>query len=91
MAVDPAGKVHAGNNDRLQLMALKPETRTQIEQSGLRIFNRLALPPGRYTVRLATHDSAGGALGSVALQSRRSRLQRAAFEHERPGVDIYHH
>ena len=65
-AVDAAGKVRAGSNDRLQLMALKPDTKAQIEQSGLRVFNRMELPPGRYAVRIATHDEAGGALGSVA-------------------------
>jgi VWFA-related protein len=66
VAVDAAGKVRAGSNDRLQLMALKPDTQAQIEQSGLRVFNRVLLPPGRYAVRIATHDEAGGALGSVA-------------------------
>jgi hypothetical protein len=66
VAMDATGKVRAGNNDRLQLMALKADTRAQIEQSGLRMFNRMSLPPGRYAVRMATHDQGGGALGSVA-------------------------
>jgi VWFA-related protein len=65
VAVDAAGTVRAGSNDRLQLSAVKPDTRTRIEQSGLRIVNRMTLPPGRYTVRIATHDGSG-ALGSVA-------------------------
>ena len=65
-AVDAAGKVRAGSNDRLQLTALKPETKTQISESGLRVFNRMTLAPGRYTVRVAAHDQAGGAVGSVA-------------------------
>jgi len=46
--------------------ALKPDTKAQIEQSGVRVFNRLSLAPGRYTVRIGAHDQAGGALGSVA-------------------------
>jgi VWFA-related protein len=66
VAVDAAGQVRAGNNDRLQLTALKPDTRAQIQQSGLRVFNRMSLPPGRYAVRIAAHDQAGGALGSLA-------------------------
>jgi hypothetical protein len=66
VAVDAAGKARAGNNDRLQLTALKPETRAQIEQSGLRLFNRMSLAKGRYAVRIPPHDQAGGALGSVA-------------------------
>ncbi|HEY1909713.1 MAG TPA: VWA domain-containing protein [Vicinamibacterales bacterium] len=65
-AVDAAGKVRAGSNDRLQLTALKSETKAQITESGLRVFNRMTLSPGRYTVRVAAHDQAGGAVGSVA-------------------------
>jgi VWFA-related protein len=68
VAVDPTGKVRAGSNDRLQLTALKPETRAQIERSGLRVFNRLALPPGRYTVRIGAHEVDGGTVGSVAYE-----------------------
>ena len=65
-AVDAAGTVRAGSNDRLQLTALKPETKAQIAESGLRVFNRMTLAPGRYTVRVAAHDQSGGAVGSVA-------------------------
>ncbi len=65
-AVDAGGKVRAGSNDRLQLTALKPETKAQITESGLRVFNRMTLAPGRYTVRVAARDQAGGAVGSVA-------------------------
>jgi hypothetical protein len=65
-AVDAAGNVRAGSNDRLQLTALKPETKTQVTETGLRVFNRMTLAPGRYMVRVAAHDQSGGALGSVA-------------------------
>ena len=75
VAVDSEGKARAGSNDRLQLTALKPDTRKQIEESGLRVFNRMTLPPGRYSVRLATHDESGGALGSATC-TRKSLCAR---------------
>ncbi len=65
VAADASGKLRAASNDRLQLMTLRPETKLRIERSGLRVFNRVALPPGRYTLRVAIRDQAGGALGSV--------------------------
>jgi VWFA-related protein len=66
VAVDAKGKVRAGSNDRIKVTALRPETKGKIEQSGLRVFNRVELAPGRYQIRLATHDEGGGAVGSVA-------------------------
>jgi VWFA-related protein len=65
VAVDPRGRVRGGNNDLVR-WNLKPETKTLIEQSGFRVLNRFNLPPGRYQVRIASHDSNGGRVGSVA-------------------------
>jgi hypothetical protein len=67
MAIDVDGKVKGGNTDMLSMTALKPETKARIEQTGLRLLNRVDLPPGKYQVRVAAHDSAGGAVGSVLL------------------------
>ena len=36
-----------------------------MEQLGLRITDRIDLPPGRYQMRVAAHDTGGGSLGSV--------------------------
>ena len=36
-----------------------------MEQSGVRVLNRIELPPGRYQLRAAAKDSAKNALGSV--------------------------
>jgi VWFA-related protein len=63
-AIDAQGKVRGGNTDAVTL-SLRPETKSRIEQNGMRMLNRLDLPPGRYQLRLATHDAGGGALGSV--------------------------
>ena len=67
LAIDANGKVKGGNTDAIAMNALKPETKTRIEQSGLRLLNRIDLPPGKYQMRVAAHDSAGGAVGSVLL------------------------
>ncbi len=65
IAIDANGKVRGGNTDSLTLTNLKPESKARIEQSGLRMLNRLDLPPGKYQLRIAAHDSAGGNVGSV--------------------------
>jgi VWFA-related protein len=65
IAIDAAGKVKGGNTDSVTLTNLKPESKARIEQSGLRMLNRLELPPGRYQLRIAAHDASGGNVGSV--------------------------
>ena len=63
-AVDAKGKMKASSRETLSLN-LKPETRTRVEQTGIRMLSRLNVPPGTYQLRVAAHDLAGGALGSV--------------------------
>jgi hypothetical protein len=46
-------------------MTLKPETKTRVAASGLRLLKRVEVPPGRYQVRFAAEDSGGGNAGSV--------------------------
>jgi VWFA-related protein len=62
--VDHDGKIRAGSTDSLA-MTLKPETKTRVAASGLRLLERVDLPPGRYQVRVAAHDQGGGNAGSV--------------------------
>jgi len=62
--VDIDGKIRAGATDSLA-MALKPETKTRVAASGLRLLERVEVPPGRYQVRVAAHDPGGGKAGSV--------------------------
>jgi VWFA-related protein len=64
MAFDAQGKVRGGNTDAITLN-LKPETKARVEQTGIRLLNRLDLPPGRYQLRFAAHDTNGGNIGSV--------------------------
>jgi VWFA-related protein len=65
IAVDTNGKIKQGNTESMTWTNLKPETKTRIEQNGLRMLNRLELPPGRYQLHVAVRDTAGGAIGSV--------------------------
>jgi len=65
LAIDAKGKVQGGNTDMVSMANLRPETKTRIEASGLRLLNRIEIPPGRYEIRIAAHDSAGGNVGSV--------------------------
>ena len=60
----PRARCAAASTDTLTLN-LRPETRTRVEQTGFRVLNRLDLPPGRYQLRVAAHDTAGGGVGSV--------------------------
>lgn len=64
MAIDAQGKVRAGNSDVIT-MNLRPETKQRMEQTGVRLLNRVNLPPGRYQLRFAARDAAGGAIGAV--------------------------
>jgi VWFA-related protein len=61
---DLQGKVKAANTTTLDL-ALKPETSARVKQSGLRLLDRLSLPPGSYQLRVAARDGNGGLVGSV--------------------------
>ena len=63
-AVDAKGKMKASSRETVALN-LKPETRTRVEQSSIRILSRMNIPAGRYQLRVAAHDLSGGALGSV--------------------------
>jgi hypothetical protein len=67
VAIDANGKIKGGDTAVLTMSALKPETKARIERNGMRMLHRLDVPPGKYQLRVAAHDSAGGAVGSVLL------------------------
>jgi VWFA-related protein len=79
LAIDANGKVKGGNTDSLTLTNLKPESKARIEQSGLRMLNRLDLPPGKYQLRIAAHDPAGGNVGSVQYDLEVPDYAKAPF------------
>lgn len=79
LAIDQNGKVKGGNTDSLAMPNLKPETKARIEQTGLRMLNRLDLPPGKYQLRVAAHDTNGGNVGSVQYDLAVPDFQKAPF------------
>jgi hypothetical protein len=79
LAIDQNGKIKGGNTDSLTMAGLKPETKARIEQTGLRMLNRLDLPPGKYQLRVAAHDSSGGNVGSVQYDLQVPDFQKAPF------------
>jgi len=61
--VDPQGKVVNGNKETLN-MSFKPDTHAMVLDRGFRLQSKIDVPPGRYALRLAVHES-GGKVGSV--------------------------
>ena len=64
LAIDSKGKVWGARNDSVGLN-LRPETRARVQQSGMRMLNRVDLPPGRYQLRVAARDGVKTSVGSV--------------------------
>ena len=64
-AVDATGKTKAGKTETVTLN-LRPENKARVAENGLRFMGRLDLPPGRYTLRVATRDVTGGKVGSIS-------------------------
>ncbi|MBS1819924.1 MAG: VWA domain-containing protein [Acidobacteria bacterium] len=64
MAVDNKAKTYGASNNSLTLN-LRPDTRARVEQSGVRVLNRVDLPPGRYQLRAAARDPEKSLMGSV--------------------------
>jgi VWFA-related protein len=64
MAADEKAKIRDGARDVAQLR-LKADTHAAVMRYGVRILRRLALPPGRYQLRIGARESGGGLVGSV--------------------------
>jgi hypothetical protein len=63
-AINAAGKVFKGEQHRLRL-ALKPDTYTRAQANGLRLLSEMALPAGRYQLRVAAGNTGSNRAGSV--------------------------
>jgi VWFA-related protein len=64
LAVDSKAKVYGAHNDALTLN-LRPETKARIEQTGVRLLNRMEMPAGRYQLRIAARDTQNTSIGSI--------------------------
>lgn len=63
-ATGAIAKNRAARKDTLSL-DLSPDDQTRVRRSGVRVLNRIDVPPGRYQIRVAAHDSGTRKLGSV--------------------------
>lgn len=63
-AIDAQDNVR-GTNTGTVTMNFRPESKPRVEQTGIRVINRLDLPPGRYQLRLAVRDTGSGAVGGI--------------------------
>jgi hypothetical protein len=64
VAVDSSAKIRGAKADSFSL-TLPPETRKRVEEQGLRLLNRVSLPPGRYQLKVAARNADTGAVGSL--------------------------
>ena len=89
MAVDAQGQDRAAARPTaLTTEPAGPRPRRASSRPGFRMLNRMDLPPGRYQLRVAAHDSGGGDVGLGDLRPRRAGLREGAVQHERAGPDL---
>jgi VWFA-related protein len=63
-AIDERGRSHGGNFYQFNL-ALRPDTYERVRSSVVRMNPRLAIPAGRYQLRIGVRESGAGEMGSV--------------------------
>ena len=64
IALDYEGRVRG--RDRITMtLELTPDTYGRVTDTGFRMLSKLNLPPGRYQLRVAARETAGGQLGTV--------------------------
>jgi hypothetical protein len=78
-AVDHSGQTRDGHPSTLQLK-LRPPTRAAVEAHGLRVMQRLTLPPGRYQIRVGAFETNGGAVGTVTYDLTVPDFHKAPLE-----------
>ena len=64
IAVDAQAKARGASTQTITLN-LAPATRMVVHDTGVRMLNRLDLPPGRYQLRMAAEDTGQGRVGSL--------------------------
>lgn len=64
VAIDDRGTVRAGDRKSVTL-DLRPQTYRAVATYGVKLISRVALPPGRYQLRIAAREATGGRVGSL--------------------------
>jgi VWFA-related protein len=76
-AVSYQGKTFTGERSTVNLQ-LRPETAERVRAAGFRVLSQIALPPGRYQLRVAASESQSRRAGSVLYD-----LEVPDFDRER--------
>jgi VWFA-related protein len=63
--VDASGRTRTSDTDTLTLR-LPQDIRERVAKSGIRLLERVSLPPGRYQFRVAGQDVTSGAVGGLS-------------------------
>ena len=66
----------------------RPETKTRVEQDGIRLLSRMNVPAGRYQLRVARARRHRRRAGVRAVRPRRARLREDAARDERARADV---
>jgi VWFA-related protein len=77
-AIDATDKVR-DSKDGTMTLNLRPETLARVKETGVRLLARLSLPPGRYQLRYAAHESGGDKVGSVLYDLEVPDFAKAPF------------
>jgi VWFA-related protein len=64
-AVNDKGDIKDVKSNTVNL-TLRPQTYQSVAANGLRVTQRLEVPPGRYQIRVGARDAGGGAVGTVS-------------------------
>ena len=82
VAADQRARVQGGDRQQFNLN-LMPETRERVNKSGVRLVSQVALPPGRYQIRIGAHETTGRDSRDAAMRPGNSGLRQDAFLTER--------
>lgn len=63
-AINQSGKIFNGDRNTVALN-LKPDTVPRLRAAGFRIISEIAIPPGRYQLRIVARESNGKRAGSI--------------------------
>jgi VWFA-related protein len=79
LAIDAKSKTYGPQNDALTLN-LPGDARARVAVSGLRVLNRIELPPGHYQLRVAARDEGQARVGSVICDLEVPDFSRSDFD-----------
>lgn len=79
VAVDQRGQSRDGRPNTYELK-LRPATRQAVAERGLRVTERLNVPPGRYQLRVGAFEQNEGAVGTITYDLIVPDFHKASFE-----------